>query len=555
MKLTCSRLPIIVIFVFLLIIVSSAQQLSAQNKSDNSQTNDTKIIAESKTNQIDDSIKIAEPAIQIEDNSQTRSRYLTNIPENEHGEITSEITDDFANAINAYNDQDYIKAYELFDALAEKGHIDALNNLGTMYQTGQGTPRDYVKAAESYRIAASEGHIDAAINLSTLYRLGIGVQKDLAEAYAWSIVAARHGDSEATTSRDLIKALLKPEEIESSDIAAKSYLDYLATNELPLAWLVPQHLKLQKIPDEYKKYLTEQITTIPNTKDSSIKPKQTFAALPDVVVPPGFTAIIPKSTQPDSQSTTTTIPDDVNIPKGFSAIIPRTNSTPEASHAHSNNPAKSEQFKIITPENTNSTVTEFNNDSILHMAKMSPPPAIAGQQIFIKPNILNESQMTLENLTSSQIAEKQKDPKRYSTLITPTIMPATMSTSGETYFRPTTLPSHIKNAVIIRPRRVIPVKVTPIFTVEISQQLMPFIRSLSNAHNVSDEQVVAALKIANPNYFEKNPPLRAINDQEQMTIPPKADILKAPLSAAGFEENIQNSESNNFNNATQNNKK
>ncbi len=552
MKLVCSRLPITFLFVSLLILLSSVRQLSAQYKPDNPQTNGTTIIVDNSNAHLNETMNATEATSQKEKNPDTRSNYLTNVSEDEQDDNA----DGFTNAIKVYNDQDYIKAFELFSTLAEKGHIDALNNLGTLYQTGQGTSKDYVKAAESYRIAASEGHIDAAINLSTLYRLGIGVQRDLAEAYAWLIVAARHGDSEATTSRDILKELLKPEDIEKSDIAAKGYLDYLATNELPLAWLVPQHLKLQNIPDEYKKYITEQTAILPNANYTTPKPTQIFAALPDYAVPSGFTAIRPQGTQPVSQPTPS-IPEDIIIPKGFSAIIPKNDPTLSPSHTNSNNAPQAEQFAIIAPENVNSTVTEFNNDSVLNMTKMTPPTlSTAGKQIFIKPRPLDERQAALEKLdqpdAENSTAKKQNELKRYSSLIMPTIMPATMSTSGETYYRPTILPTHINNAVVIRPRRVIPVKVTPIFTVEISEQLIPFIRSLANAHNVSDEQVVAALKIANPNFFEKDPPLRAINDQEQMIIPPKAEILKAPLTAASFEEDINNNESNKSSNTPHN---
>ncbi len=46
------------------------------------------------------------------------------------------------------------EAIEALRARAEKGDVDAQNNLGEMYGKGQGVPQDYAEAVKWYRKAA-----------------------------------------------------------------------------------------------------------------------------------------------------------------------------------------------------------------------------------------------------------------------------------------------------------------------------------------------------------------------------------------------------------------
>src|SRR5699024_8183965 len=78
----------------------------------------------------------------------------------------------FKGAIEAYDQQNYSEAFAQFSELAARGHVDALNNLGTLYQTGKGVERNYPEAVRAYKRAAITGHINAAYNLANLTRLG-----------------------------------------------------------------------------------------------------------------------------------------------------------------------------------------------------------------------------------------------------------------------------------------------------------------------------------------------------------------------------------------------
>lgn len=152
--------------------------------------------------------------------------------------------DNFSEAIDAYDRQEYEEALRLFSELEKLGHIDAANNLATMYQTGTGTFKNYAKAAELYLKAAKAGHIDAAFNYSTLARLGIGIHKNMADAYAWSIVASRHGASDLVAYRDALVTKITPDEFEKGSKQAENILDTLSMYEYSIGWLLPNNVKI-----------------------------------------------------------------------------------------------------------------------------------------------------------------------------------------------------------------------------------------------------------------------------------------------------------------------
>ena len=61
---------------------------------------------------------------------------------------------------------------------AEQGDAMAQNNLGVMYQKGEGVPQDYKEAVKWYRLAAEQGHATAQTNLGGMYYKGQGVPED-----------------------------------------------------------------------------------------------------------------------------------------------------------------------------------------------------------------------------------------------------------------------------------------------------------------------------------------------------------------------------------------
>ena len=106
--------------------------------------------------------------------------------------------------VSYYNNGDYEKAYSIFEELALKNDSSAQNNLGLMYENGQGVKQDYLKAKEWYEKAAIQGHASAQLNLGVMYYNGQGVNVDKFKAYELLLKAAKQGDSDAQGNLDIL---------------------------------------------------------------------------------------------------------------------------------------------------------------------------------------------------------------------------------------------------------------------------------------------------------------------------------------------------------------
>jgi uncharacterized protein YegL len=93
--------------------------------------------------------------------------------------------------------QDYGKAREWYQKAADAGNRTAMRNLGVLYDKGQGVPQDYGKAHEWYQKAADAGDRTAMNNLGVLYEYGHGVAQDYGKAREWYQKAADAGDGTA----------------------------------------------------------------------------------------------------------------------------------------------------------------------------------------------------------------------------------------------------------------------------------------------------------------------------------------------------------------------
>ncbi|WP_051940815.1 tetratricopeptide repeat protein [Stenoxybacter acetivorans] len=93
----------------------------------------------------------------------------------------------------AYQHQDYAAALREWQLLAEQGDAIAQNNLGVMYDKGQGVAQDDQATAKWFRLAAEHGNVSAQYFLGNMYRSGQGVPKDEQEADKWHRLA-KQGD-------------------------------------------------------------------------------------------------------------------------------------------------------------------------------------------------------------------------------------------------------------------------------------------------------------------------------------------------------------------------
>ena len=89
---------------------------------------------------------------------------------------------DFEEGLKAYNNGDFKKAYVLFLKEAKRGDAIAQNNIGAMYENGQGVLQDYKEAAKWFKLAAEQGHALAKCNLAEAYATGMGVSRNYSEA-------------------------------------------------------------------------------------------------------------------------------------------------------------------------------------------------------------------------------------------------------------------------------------------------------------------------------------------------------------------------------------
>ncbi|HEY9789973.1 MAG TPA: SEL1-like repeat protein [Candidatus Obscuribacterales bacterium] len=94
-------------------------------------------------------------------------------------------------------DQDYAKAAVLYQKAADAGLPEAQNNLGYLYVQGKGVPRDDAKAVALFRSSAEAHDSDAQSNLGWMYQNGRGVEKDMDQAMQWYHRASAHGSPAA----------------------------------------------------------------------------------------------------------------------------------------------------------------------------------------------------------------------------------------------------------------------------------------------------------------------------------------------------------------------
>jgi hypothetical protein len=95
--------------------------------------------------------------------------------------------------------QDYATAHHWYELAADKGNRDAMNQLGWFYQNGWDVPQDYAKALEWYGKASDNGNSQGTRNLGWLYQHGLGVPQDYTTAREWYEKAAGRGNGQATS--------------------------------------------------------------------------------------------------------------------------------------------------------------------------------------------------------------------------------------------------------------------------------------------------------------------------------------------------------------------
>ncbi|OON95772.1 MAG: hypothetical protein ATN36_07545 [Epulopiscium sp. Nele67-Bin005] len=99
--------------------------------------------------------------------------------------------------IQAFENEDFAKAFGYYKISAIQGNALAQLNLGNCYKNGQGVKQDNKKAARWYSLSADQGDADAQNNLGYCYQYGEGVEQDNEQAVHWYSLSAEAGNSKA----------------------------------------------------------------------------------------------------------------------------------------------------------------------------------------------------------------------------------------------------------------------------------------------------------------------------------------------------------------------
>lgn len=98
------------------------------------------------------------------------------------------------------NDSSNVQALALYRRAVEAGSVDAVVDVGMMYELGLGTARDPAVALRSYRTAAQAGSARGMLAVGQSYEKGVGVRRNYAQARDWYLRAAKAGSAEAMNS-------------------------------------------------------------------------------------------------------------------------------------------------------------------------------------------------------------------------------------------------------------------------------------------------------------------------------------------------------------------
>jgi TPR repeat protein len=112
----------------------------------------------------------------------------------------------FAAAMAIFQKGDVESALRAWRDLADKGHADALYNLGVAYAQGVGVEPSTAEAMYWWHRAALAGSTEAQYNLGAAYAQGHNVEKSSAVASMWWYMAASNGDAAAQFNLGLMAA-------------------------------------------------------------------------------------------------------------------------------------------------------------------------------------------------------------------------------------------------------------------------------------------------------------------------------------------------------------
>jgi len=131
-------------------------------------------------------------------------------------------------ALEAYKQKDFEKAYAIWEEEAQKNSDQAMTNLGLMYLKGEGVKKDFAKAREWFERASEYDNDSANYNLALIYQTKLGVEEDIEKTISYFRKAVKKNHQGANFRlglmllKDRTDTVLVKEGFESMLSAAKS---------------------------------------------------------------------------------------------------------------------------------------------------------------------------------------------------------------------------------------------------------------------------------------------------------------------------------------------
>jgi uncharacterized protein len=112
------------------------------------------------------------------------------------------------------------EAVRFFKLAAAQGLHYAQYNLARLYKRGEGVRQDYVEAIRLWKLAAKQGHSGSQKNLAMIYASGDGTKQDFIKAHMWANLAAADKDEEATNLRETLAKKMSADQIAKAQAMA-----------------------------------------------------------------------------------------------------------------------------------------------------------------------------------------------------------------------------------------------------------------------------------------------------------------------------------------------
>lgn len=119
---------------------------------------------------------------------------------------------------------DAAEAARSYRKAAEQGYAGAQNNLGLLYESGQGVEQDFAEAVKWYCKAAKQEVAEAQFNLAVAYAKGQGTAPDLIQAHFWFNLAAKEGLVDAIPLREFVAKSMTPAQVSDAKLRANRWL-------------------------------------------------------------------------------------------------------------------------------------------------------------------------------------------------------------------------------------------------------------------------------------------------------------------------------------------